>query len=143
MRYEHRFTKFPVWPWNLTFDLESRTTITISIKFLNVVLPSYQIWSWSVKQFRNYLKLKFSQVKVLSARHRTPEARCQAPDIRLRTSICKKNRLGLKQVKNKNFLVSQKDFFFDRNGRKHSHKMFLWHKNCCCNACIFILISTK
>ena len=59
---EPMFSWLPVWPWNFTFDLESRSSKNISLNVNQVVLPSYQVWSGSVKWFRNYLKLKFFYV---------------------------------------------------------------------------------
>ena len=41
----------------LKFDLESKSTKNTSLNVNQVVLPSYQILSGSVKRFRNYLKL--------------------------------------------------------------------------------------
>ena len=68
----HWNTKFlnqshTVWPWNLTFDLESRSSKNLSLNVNYLFIPSYQVWSGSVKWFRNYLKLKFFHVQVLSA----------------------------------------------------------------------------
>ena len=50
-------------PWNSNFDLESRSSKNISLNVNQVVLPSYQVWSGSVKWFRIYLKLKFYRLK--------------------------------------------------------------------------------
>ena len=82
LRYEPMFSWLPVWPWNLTFDLESRSSKNISLNVNPVVLPSYQVWSRSVKWFRNYLKLKFSRLKFCppDAGRRTPDAGRRTPD---------------------------------------------------------------
>ena len=64
MRYEHRFTQFPPWLsfWNwLPCDLSLRSKSNSASKFLESVLPLYQVGSWSVKWVSNHLELKFSR----------------------------------------------------------------------------------
>ena len=51
--------------WPLTLSQGDRKNISLNVN--QVVLPAYQVWSGSVKWFRNYLKLKFFYIKVLSA----------------------------------------------------------------------------
>ena len=65
----NRFWDMNPGPPDFLFDLEiwpltlSHSSKNISLNVNLVVLPSYQVWSKSVKWFRNYLKLKFSTLQ--------------------------------------------------------------------------------
>ena len=89
-----------------------------SLKVNQVVLPSYQVWSGTVKWFRNYLKSKSFLVKVLSAGRHTPDARRFFVKWSPGSKTHKKHNISWFLKKKK----KEKKIFM-RNGRKHSHKI--------------------
>ena len=113
--------------WSFTLSQGHRKNASLNVN--PVVLPSYQVWSRSVKWFRNYLKLKFSMLKFCP-----PDAGRLYVKWSPGSKTHKKHKIS--------WFLKKKIFFWEKWRKQRVTKLILWLKKQK-NKCLLLFVKCQ